>query len=1155
MKKWLRWLALLCVLLTPAALLMFFNSAPGLRCLVALCNNLSAGRLTIDTASGSLFNALHLQGIRYADTTDSVAIDTLTVTWDPMELLNKRLQINSLRTSGVRVTLGRSELETITPAPFSVPICLSIQEIFAEMIAINYDQEEVVVIQSGLSKQLSLQGHTLAVEDLTLSTQETTLHIKGQLQTTKGYPAQWAFESLSHPAGYEPIAAKGSLTGPLNSLALDVDFLTPIPVHLQGRIDNLLGDLTWQARLDGTTIALRAIHPDWPDQTFTQVAIDAKGTLAGYTLHLHSLAGLQQLEKPVALSADLQGNHLGFQVTDLLVAHEKTSLAGKGALHWSPGLSWQAEVSGAHIDPGLFLANWPGDFSCSVNTTGRFIGNELEASFLLAQLQGTLRGFPLSGKGEVFLKGPQLQIPQLVVTSAGSTLRLSGKTNQTVDLAMQLDSNNLAELWPNAKGKIHARGRLTGNLEKPEIDLQLAGTDVGLGKDGAGKLTVAAQGALSREGRFSATVKADLVRLGDTVLQQSWLNFKGSINDHTISIGSRNAAFEAGLILDGKTTDQGWQAALRQTHLSSMQFGEWRQRQATTLTFAEDNAAMQPLCLASPSSGNFCLNGSWSASSNTWQLHGTISSVPMKAWQQTLSTPWPIEGQMSGSLDLTGRQSHLVAGKLQCNSAGMTLQVPLADGNEHQVQWRKNTMQADYANNQLHALLDSELTDNSTVHMDIRLANLQLPGADLRHTPLQGSIQLHIQDLSPLAVLTEQMVNLTGAIRGQLTLNGTPATPLVTGQVELTNGKAEIPPLGITLSPLRVTLKGDNNTVVLQATAHSGSGSLDATGNLHVAKTGSSTNTVVVTGAAFKAARLPGLDLDISPDLVVTVGEKQTDIRGTVAIPRARITSIDFYNSTALSSDMIVIDDEREPDPLTASWPVYSSVAVTTGEDVQIDAYGLQGTINGKLQVLGQLDRLQVGSGTLSIKNGSFTLYGQRLKINLGRLLFTGGPLTNPGIELRSENNKDKVTTGVIIEGLLQHPEISFYSNPHMEQSAIVSRLLENTSIGGSTRQDTGFIGKAITKTGLGGMVPYLQNAKRLTMIDDIKLETGKNFDSLSLVFGSWLTSNFYVSYGKNLQKESGNFSTRYTLGRGFYFTTETGELQSGGDVKYEFEH
>ena len=106
MKKWLRWLVLLSFLLAPAALLMFFNSGLGLRCLVALCNNLSAGRLTINTASGSLFSALQLQGLRYADNTDSVAIDTLTVTWDPLELLNQRLELKSLRTSGVRVTVG-----------------------------------------------------------------------------------------------------------------------------------------------------------------------------------------------------------------------------------------------------------------------------------------------------------------------------------------------------------------------------------------------------------------------------------------------------------------------------------------------------------------------------------------------------------------------------------------------------------------------------------------------------------------------------------------------------------------------------------------------------------------------------------------------------------------------------------------------------------------------------------------------------------------------------------------------------------------------------------------------------------------------------------------------------------------------------------------
>jgi translocation and assembly module TamB len=564
---------------------------------------------------------------------------------------------------------------------------------------------------------------------------------------------------------------------------------------------------------------------------------------------------------------------------------------------------------------------------------------------------------------------------------------------------------------------------------------------------------------------------------------------------------------------------------------------------------------MKPLCLTAPPSGSLCLNGSWSAPSDDWQLHGTFSSLPLGSVQNMLPTPWPIKGPLNGTIELAGKKIRILAGKLHGDSSGMTMSVPLENNGEHILQWQKNILQATYADNKLQIKLDSELTDKSRLSMDVSLADLQLPGSDLMDSPLNGTVQLHVEDLSPLALLTEQRVRVSGALQGQFALKGTPAAPMISGQVELAKGQAEIPPLGITLSPLTVAIKGDNNRLQLQATAHSGSGVLHAESTLHVGQSDSSTNTVLLTGEAFKAAQLPGLDLDLSPDLQVVVGKSQIDIRGTVTIPKARIKSIDFDDAIVPSNDMIVIDDEQGISSPTAGLPLYTSVTVIAGDDVQIDAYGLRGILSGKLQVSGQPDRVPVGNGTLTVQKGTFTMYGKRLKIDLGRLLFTGGPLTNPGIELRSESRSDKVTTGVIVEGFLQHPEISFYSTPPMEQSAIVLNLLENTAIGGETRGDTGFIGKVATKVGLGGMVPYLQSLKKVSMIDEIKFDTGDDFDSMSLVFGSWLTPYFYVSYGKNLIEESGTFNTRYTLGQGFYFMTETGPSQSGGDLKYEFEH
>ena len=141
------------------------------------------------------------------------------------------------------------------------------------------------------------------------------------------------------------------------------------------------------------------------------------------------------------------------------------------------------------------------------------------------------------------------------------------------------------------------------------------------------------------------------------------------------------------------------------------------------------------------------------------------------------------------------------------------------------------------------------------------------------------------------------------------------------------------------------------------------------------------------------------------------------------------------------------------------------------------------------------------------------------------------------------------------VDGFLQRPEITFFSTPAMEQSAILRHLLQTTAFAGEHRTELGMLGTTAQKAGFGPIVPFLQSLKTLSMVDEIKLETGENNEDRTLVFGSWLTPDLYVSYGKDLIKESGLFTTRFNLGKGFSLATETGAGQSGGDIKYEFEH
>ena len=399
MKKWLLRFLGSCLLLIPAALFFFSGTDAGLRCLIQFCNPLTADILTIGSASGSLFGTLQLRDIRYADGIDTVLIDSLHLTWDPSQLLNRHIHILNIRGAGVRVLLGKSSGETIL-APFSLPGILSIDDVSAETMTIFSDQEEVWSLRTGTIKNLSYRGQTLTVEELSLANKTITIQGKGQLLTNNDYPLQGTLKSQVLPVGYEPIIAHGRVDGPLNKLTIEADFQNPFPVHLSGRLNNLLGSTNWQARLESPEVALNKIHQDWPEQRFTKVVIDGQGTLDDYALQVNSQAGLPQLKELSGLSAELQGNADGIRINTLHLTQGKTELSAKGNLAWNPAFSWQAEVSGSHLNPSLFLADWPGDFTGNLTTSGHVGPHGLAASLHVPALQGTLRGFPLAGNGE-----------------------------------------------------------------------------------------------------------------------------------------------------------------------------------------------------------------------------------------------------------------------------------------------------------------------------------------------------------------------------------------------------------------------------------------------------------------------------------------------------------------------------------------------------------------------------------------------------------------------------------------------------------------------------------------------------------------------------------------------------------------------------------
>lgn len=1137
-------------LLAGALLVASATTEIGLRCLISLANSLTGTIFSVGSASGTLLGPLHLRQLRYADGVDTVLIDSLQLNWSPRQLLDGHIVLTTVTGQGIRVLLGESAGETVLP-PFSLPLSLEVKHFQVSDISLSSAGEEIQRIEHASLKQLSYEGDQIRFTECTLAEGDNRIDIEGGLQTNAQYLLQATATAHLFFPDYQPITATATLSGPLNSLKIIADLQQPLVLHLDGELKEILGVPSWSAIATSQEVALTAINRAWPDQSFRQATLQGQGTLESYRLTLGAETGIPGLPTPVGLRAELQGNANGLECPHFTVIHDKALLSAQGHLQWDPIVSWQADIQGTQLDPSVFSPKWPGQFSGKVVTKGQ-IDQSPAASFQLSELKGTLRGYPLSGKGTINVQGETLTFPEFTLTSGNSRLEVKGSSAATLDLDLRLHSGNLAEVLPQGSGSLEAKAHLSGNSKKPALDLQLKGSEIGFERNKIGHLIATAHGLIANDGRLQATVQLHKATLSGISLDQASLDLQGSLEQHSLKLAASNNAIKAGCEFQGKLAAGQWQGALRQSQFSHSGWGSWLQQGPSDLLFSPTQVKFATTCLKGPTNSTVCADGSWNGNEQTWRLQAKAIALPLPALTQSLTVPWPIEGTVNSSLHMQGRRQQISQAHFSLETDGMQLTAPLFDGQQQKLTWQSNHLRGDYADEQLHLALDSLLAPQNSFRIEVRQKTAD-PVGDLLTRPLQANIQLNLQDLSLISILSSQAVIASGKLQGLWSLKGSLPSPQFSGDLTLIDGKAEVPALGITLAPLHLSMKGDAKKVDIQASARSGTGELRATSTLTILHPEQTTIRVHLVGENFHAAKLPGLDLTLSPDLILALNKEQLNLQGRITLPKAQVTSINFDQATAPSGDIVIIDDG--PHAATASQPLYLDLDIVTGEEVLVDAYGLRAVIKGNLHIEGRPGRPLIGTGTLSVNNGTFSLYGKRLKIDIGRVFYSGGPLTNPGIDLRSERKTDKTTTGVTIEGFLQHPEISFYSTPAMEQSAIIKNLLEDTAIGGETREDLGVAGTAVKKIGLGGLLPFLQSLKKLSMIDEIKLESGDEDEDRSLVFGSWLTPDLYVSYGKDLVKESGTFSSRLNLGSGFSLTTETGASQSGGDIKYEFEH
>lgn len=153
-------------------------------------------------------------------------------------------------------------------------------------------------------------------------------------------------------------------------------------------------------------------------------------------------------------------------------------LASPGIATRAPAVRWQAELIARDLRPELLPA-WPGRLSASARSEGALRDGRTVTRIEVERLHGELRGHPVEASLHGQVDGAQLTIEHLGLRSGRSQVEARGALGETLDLALSLDSPDLAELLPGAVGALRGSVQVAGSPRAPRVQGVFEGQRLG----------------------------------------------------------------------------------------------------------------------------------------------------------------------------------------------------------------------------------------------------------------------------------------------------------------------------------------------------------------------------------------------------------------------------------------------------------------------------------------------------------------------------------------------------------------------------------------------------------------------------------------------------------------------------------------------------
>lgn len=833
------------------------------------------------------------------------------------------------------------------------------------------------------------------------------------------------------------------------------------------------------------------------------------------------------------------------------------TVSGSGSVGLGDSQAWQFELLARALNTSGLSAKWPGRIDIKANGKGQGFNAQAKFDVNVQSLSGMLHKQPLSAHGRLQYDSRQWVADGLDVAWGKDHFTAQGQIGLYNNLRWTLTAPTLEQLHPDFTGDLSIKGALSGQRDEPKIELQAQSARLSYKGWQLQNLKVFSHVDMTDRTGSKIDLTADRIAFKDESLLKVKLTGEGQTSNHQVSaqavvaMDSLPAGMQFDLELHGAYEDEQWQGAIKKLqiedakkvkHLSLIQ-------DANVVLSAYRNE-LQQLCL-NINEGRACADAIWQRDDQSqpgWSINANIQAVPLTITNQSLISGAYLQAQLNAKLQLaatptmpwrgTADIQMVQAGIHYTSVSGRSEVLPVKMSEAHMVADAKSVQTTG----------EFRIADQSVATFTAMMDRTK--GTKLTDYPLTGVMTVSSSDAKLIPVFIPEVDRAAGTVAVLLQLSGTTEAPQVAGIIRLLQGELDFYRLNLALRSMDLDAQVSSDQINFTAQANAGEGLLNSKGQFEW-RNSKPFGSLQLKGERLLVTDLPEYRVLASPDLRFDIDDHQVNVKGEVLIPEARLQPKEIIGAVQASTDAH-FKNETMIESKQPGWIINSETRVRLGENIKFDALGLHGRLSGEVMTrLRNSDKAE-GSGELNVNDGSYEIYGQKLTIKRGQLIYDNTPLSDPGLNIQAERSIGSTTVGVNVRGLLRAPRFQFYSSPAMSQTQAMSYLLVGKPIDELQTGEAKRVGSASSALALQGGGYLASQIGRRIGLEQVDVETDSKNQS-SVVLGKFLSPRLFVSYGISLTQAINTLKMRYTLSDRWAVKSELGAAKSA-DVEFKIE-